>query len=122
MAGKVVICNHILLSTLWFLTMVWGCSNKRLRKIINNIHNHLWFGKKNLTHIKVSWRECCLKKKYGGLGFANPEVAKTCLLCKWIIKSMEPGKSNLHLILRYRLAIFEPPKEEEVGELTWIVY
>ena len=33
LAGRIVICNQVLLSTLWFFITVWGGSNKALRRI-----------------------------------------------------------------------------------------
>ena len=59
LAGRAFICNHIFL-----------------------IRNYLWSGKELQSRTRVSWRECCLKKKYGGLGLVDPEAAKTSLLCK----------------------------------------
>ena len=91
LAGQVVICNQVLLSTLWFFIMIWGGSNKILHKIKRAIRNYLWLGKEQLTRFKVSWRECCPKKKYGRLGIVDPKAAKTRLLCKWVVKAMEPG-------------------------------
>ena len=108
LGGRIVICNQVLLSTLWFFITVWGSSNKILTKIRGAIKNYLWSGKEQLTRTRVSWRECCLKKKHGGLGLVDPETAKISLLCKWIVKAMEPGDSNLQLMLRYRLARFNP--------------
>lgn len=32
LAGRIVICNQLLLSTLWFFITVWGGSNKILKK------------------------------------------------------------------------------------------
>ena len=100
----------MLLSTLWFFITVWGGSNKILDKIRGVIHNYLWSWKEQLIRTRVSWRECCLKKKYGGLGLVNPEAPKTSLLCKWIIKAMKSGESNFQLMLRYRLARFNPQR------------
>lgn len=60
------------------------------------------------------------EKKYGGLGLVDPEEAKTSLLCKWIVKAMEPGESNLQLMLRYRLARFNPQRGRSWGVgLDW---
>lgn len=100
LAGRAVICNQVQLSTLWFFIKVWGGSNKILKKIRGAIRNYLWSGKEQLTRTIVSWRECCLKKKYGGLGLVDLHAAKTSLLCKWIVRTMEPGESNLQLMLR----------------------
>ena len=120
LAGRVVICNQVLLSTLWFFTTVWGGSNKILRKIRGAIRNYLWSGKEQLTRTRVSWRECCMKKKDGGLGLVDPELAKIGLMCKWIVKAIEPGESNLQLMLRYRLARFNPQRGKRWGiRLDW---
>ena len=45
LAGRALICNHVLLSTLWFFISVWGGSNKILNKIRGVIRNYLWSGK-----------------------------------------------------------------------------
>ena len=63
LAGQAIICNQVLLSTLWFFITVWGGSNKILRKIRGAIRNYLWSGKEQLTRTRINWRECCLKKK-----------------------------------------------------------
>jgi hypothetical protein len=51
-----------------------------------------------------------MKKKYDGVGLVDPEVAKTSLLSKWIVKVMKPGESNIQLMLRYRLSRYNPQK------------
>jgi hypothetical protein len=84
------------------------------------IRNYMWSGNEQFTRTRVSWQECCLKKKYGGLGLVDPEESKTSLLCKWIVKAMEPGESNLQLMLRYRLARFNPQRGRSWGvDLKW---
>ena len=74
-------------------------------------------GKEQQSRNNINWRECCLKKKYDGLGLVNPEAAKTSFLCKWIVRAMEPGKSNLQLMLRFRILNH---KEVVVGVLALI--
>ena len=110
LAGRIVICNQVLLSTLWFFITVWGGSNNILEKIRGAIRNYLWSGKEQLTRTRVSWKECCVKKKYGGFGLVDPEEAKISLLCKWIVKASEPRESILQLMLRYRLARCNPQR------------
>ena len=121
LVGRVVICNQMFLSTLWFFIPVWGGSNKILKSIRGTIRNHLWLGNEQLIRIWVSWKECCMKKKKnGGLGLVDSEAAKTNLLCKWVVKAMEPGESNLQIMLRYRLTRFnlQRGRSWEVG-LDW---
>ena len=115
-----MICNQVLFSTLWFFITIWGGSNKVLRKIRGAIRNYMWSGKEQLTRTRVSWQECCFKKKYGSLGLVDPEEAKTSLLGKWIVRAMEPGKSSLQLMLRYRLARFNLQRDRSWGiDLEW---
>lgn len=104
-----------------FFITVWGGSNRILEKIRGTIRNYLWSGKEQYIHTRVCWKECCMKKKYGGLGLVDPEAAKTNLLCKWIVGAMEPRESNLQLMLRCRLAKFNPQKDRSrVINLDWL--
>ena len=48
------------------------------------------------------------------------EACKTSLLCKWVIKAMNPSESNLLLMLRYiYVGMLQPTKREKLG-LGWI--
>lgn len=58
-------------------------------KIRGAIHNYIW----QLTCMRVSEKECCLKTQFGGFGLIHLEESKTSLLSKWIIKGMEHGES-----------------------------
>ena len=48
--------------------------------------NYIWFGKYQLTCTRANWKECCMEKKYKGLGLVDPKAAQTSLLCKWIVE------------------------------------
>lgn len=63
-----------------------------------------------------------MKKKYGGLGLVDPKATKTSILCKWIVKAMEPGESNVQLMLSYRLVKFNMPRGRRWGiRLDWFI-
>lgn len=53
-------------------------------------------------HEKELWR----------VGLVNLEVAKTNILCKWIVKAMEPRKSNLQLMIWFVLARLNPQRSK----------
>ena len=54
------------------------------------------------------------------MGLVDPKTAKTSVLFKWIVKAMKPGESNLQLMLRYRLAMFNPQRGKSWGlSLDW---
>jgi hypothetical protein len=69
--------------------------------------NYLASGQTQRARAKVGWIQCCQDKSQGGINLVNPEDAVTALMLKWIIKAMEPGRSNLHLMLRYRLSQYQ---------------
>jgi hypothetical protein len=56
----------------------------------------------------VSWIQCCQVKGKGGINLVNPANALTAMMTKWIMKVVEPGSSNLHLMLRFRLSHCQP--------------
>lgn len=56
-----------------------------------------------------------MQKKHGGLGLVDPEVAQTNLLCKWIIKAMKLGESNLQLMLKFMLVWFKSQQGRSWG-------
>ena len=41
------------------------------------------------------------RKNEGGLGLVNPHEAKVALMSKWILIAMEPGESNLNVLLKH---------------------
>ena len=90
-AGRVVICNQVFLSTLWFFITVWGGSNKILGKIRGTIRNYLWSSNEQLTRTRVSWRECCLRKKKGRLGLVDLESTKTSYFASRLLRQWNPG-------------------------------
>lgn len=52
---------------------------------------------------------------------SGPE-GKINLLCKWMVKAMEPGESNLQLMLRHMLARFNPQRGWSWGvSLDWFM-
>lgn len=52
---------------------------------------------------RVGWLQCCQEKKKGGNNLIHPKDVVSALLVKWIIKTLEPGQSNLQAMLRYWL-------------------
>ena len=92
--GTVVICNHVLLSIVWFFIMVGATSIRSVEgwggvSLISPGHA----GKKILHEKNIWW-----------LGLVDLEAAKTSLLGKWIVKALTLDESNLQFIHRCRLA------------------
>lgn len=66
--------------------------------------------------LNLMWIEEMLHgTNYGGLGLKAREAGKASLLCKWIVKAMEHGESNLQLMVKYKLAMLIPKEVEVKG-------
>ena len=70
--------------------------------------NYIAGGKLQRARVRGSWQQCCQTKNTGGVNLINPEDAVAALMTKWLVKALEPGDSNLHLFLRYRLSMYQP--------------
>lgn len=103
-----MIVNSVLLSSVMFFASIWGGTERGVKKVTSAIQNYLWSGTMHRARTKVAWTQCCLSKDKGGINVINPKDALVALMVKWILKACEPGESNLYLILRYRLSLFQP--------------
>jgi hypothetical protein len=108
--GRGVIVNSVLNSSTFFFLSVWGGNSRGVKKVKSALLNYLASGKSHRARARVNWIQCCQRKEDGGLNIIYPEDAVVALMIKWVTKAMEPGRSNLHLMLRYRLGMYQPYK------------
>jgi hypothetical protein len=108
LAGRAVIVNSVLMSTLWFFVSIWGGSREVIRKIKGHLRNFLWCRADHRCRMRVRWQDCCAHKNAGGLGLIDAEDALVALASKWVLKSLAPGSSSIQILLRYRIAKFRP--------------
>lgn len=121
LAMRVVICNNDLLSTPWFFNIAWRGSKELFMRSRSAMYNYMWYWEDQLTCSRVSWKECCMDNN-GRLRLVDPTIAKSNLLCKWIVKAMEPNKPNLNLSIS-EIMLYLTLEEEEIGgdgfKLDW---
>jgi hypothetical protein len=98
----------MLLSSTYYFTSIWGGTKKGIARVKSAVTNYFWSGSMHRSRSKVSWLQCCQPKEKGGVNLINPVDAMMALMVKWILKAVEPGNSNLHLLFRFRLAHFQP--------------
>lgn len=68
LAGRGVIVNQVLLSTLWFFIGVWGGYGKALRKFWSSLRSYLWSRKDQRSCTRVAWT----RKRDHGLELIYP--------------------------------------------------
>lgn len=106
--GRGVIVNSVLLSSFIFFTSLWGGIAAGVDKATAAVKNYMWFDALRRARTKVSWTQCYMSKDREGINMVSPKDALVALMTKWILKTCEPGVSNLHELLRYRLSHFQP--------------
>jgi hypothetical protein len=106
--GRGVVVNKILLSSIFFFISIWDGTQKGIARVKANVASYMWSGTMNRARTKVAWLQCCQPKDQGGLDLVNPADALVALMAKWITKACEPGTSNLHAMIRFRLVSFQP--------------
>jgi hypothetical protein len=75
LAGRRLIVNSILLSTLWFFIQLWVGSDSVLKKIHTSLQEFLWLGADGTPIARMNWNDCCAGRDQGGLGLIDPEEA-----------------------------------------------
>jgi hypothetical protein len=106
--GRGIVVNKILLSSIFFFISIWGGSKKGVTRIKSSMASYMWSDTTNHARSKVAWLQCCQPKVDGGLDLINPTDALVALMVKWVLKACEPGTSNLHAMLRFRLSNCQP--------------
>lgn len=72
MAGKILIINHFIISTVIYFLACWRPPDKALAQFNSLCRNYLWAGNtKDYKIPKVKWETCTLKKDKGGLRIIN---------------------------------------------------
>ncbi|KAG0596481.1 hypothetical protein M758_UG258500 [Ceratodon purpureus] len=74
-----------------------------------SLRHFLWAGTDGPARARVRWADCCAAKPERGLGLINPREALSSLMNKWVLPTLEPGHSALHLLIRHQLVGIQPP-------------
>jgi hypothetical protein len=132
-AGREVIANSVLVSSLLYSLAIWGGMAEGIKRITGKIRNFYWAGTTQQARARVAWQTCCLKHCDGGLNLIDPQEASIALMAKWVVVACEPGASNFKALLWYRLSLFQPhsrgkwnPRLQSVvhaatsSSLTWL--
>ena len=73
LAGRIIVANHVLLSSLWHAISVWMFDKEAIRTVKACIRGFLWAGmRKDNAAAKVSWSTLVLPKSKGVIGLIDP--------------------------------------------------
>ena len=92
-AGRVVVANHVLLATIWYIASCWIFSRSCIGQIRRLIRNFLWTRREGTAvAAKVSWEVISLPTTQGGLGIIDPLDQSRALLAKLVVRGFMPGQ------------------------------
>ncbi len=122
LAGRVVIANHVLLSTMWYILSCWIFSKACINQVQRLIRNFLWAGNQGeQARAKVAWGILTQPKAMGGLGLVDPVDQSRAMLAKLVIRSFLPGEEWWKKMIHNRMSLCAP----EIGkpwreDVRWI--
>ena len=92
LSGRVMICNQVLLSTMWYIASTCLFSRSCLLQIQRLVRNFIWIGRSNNDAcVKVAWSTRTTQFSDGGLGLVDPDNQCKPPLAKFVVRAMLPA-------------------------------
>lgn len=124
LAGQVVIVNHVLLSTLWYVLFCWIFSKSSITQIQRAIRRVLWLGiGEGIARSKLAWSTLILPTSRGGLGKVDLQMQSKEMLAKLVVRCLQPRKEIWKALMRRSISqcslVIGKPWELDI---RWIFY
>jgi hypothetical protein len=101
--GKIVVANHLVMSSLWYM-LTLNCSNDaRLKSLQQLTIKFVWGSSGRRSRHRVSSQIICLPKSKGGLGLINIPSQAKALGLRIFHWSIQPGLHPLQLWIKRQL-------------------
>lgn len=105
LAGRIMIANQVILSSIWYLASCTDYSGKALRIAKATVRNYIWLGKKESSaRAKVKWDIAVLPIVRGGIKILDPQWQASALLIKLLIRGLSVGYEPWKSLVRFRVA------------------
>ncbi len=101
LAGKILVANQVLLSSMWYLAACWNPNPRMCNQIRGVVRNFIWGGKASNTWAKVKWDSLTLPLSSGGLRIIDPKAQSEALLAKLLVRGLAPRGEPWKEILRH---------------------
>jgi hypothetical protein len=105
LAGRIMVSNQVVLSSIWYLASCMDFSGKSLKLARTTVRNYMWSGKYNTrARARVRWSTAVLPIVRGGVKILDPEWQASALLVKLLIRGMSVGYEPWKVLVRHRVA------------------
>ena len=73
LAGRIMVANQVILSSIWYFASCMTFSNKALNLVRATVRNYMWSGKKEVgARARVKWATAVLPIVRGGVKIMDP--------------------------------------------------
>jgi len=102
LAGRILVANQVLLTSIWYLAACWNPNPRMCCQVRRVIRNFIWGGKDAPTRAKVKWDTLVLLIAQGGLGVTDPKSQSKALLAKLLVRGLAPGNKPWKELIRHK--------------------
>ena len=105
LAGRIMVSNQVVLSSIWYLASCTDLSGKSLKLARAAVRNYIWSGKRDArARARVKWSTAVLPIVRGGVKILDPEWQASALLVKLLIRGLAVGYEPWKTLVRYRVS------------------
>jgi hypothetical protein len=105
LAGRIMIANQVILSSIWYLASCTDLSGHALKLARATVRNYIWSGKHtSRARAKVKWDTAVLPIVRGGVKILDPQWQASALLIKLLMRGLSVGYEPWKTLVQYRVA------------------
>ena len=92
LAGRIMISNQVILSSIWYFASCTDYTGKALKTAKATVRNYIWSGKReSCARAKVKWDTAVLPIVRGGVKILDPQWQASALLIKQLLRGLSSG-------------------------------
>lgn len=123
LAGRIMVSNQVVLSSIWYLASCTDLSGQALKLARAMVRNYIWSGKQEArARARVKWATAVLPIVRGGVKILDPQWQASALLVKLLLRGLSVGYEPWKVLVRYRV---EQTKQSRRGRwpshANWIM-
>ena len=105
LAGRIMIANQVVLSSIWYLASCTDLSSKALKLARALVRNYIWSGRRDSSpRARVRWDTTVLPIVHIGIKILDPQWQTSALMVKLLIRGLSVGYEPWKVFIRYRVA------------------
>ena len=123
LAGRIMVYNQVVLSSIWYLASCMDLTEKTLIIAKATIRNYIWSGKReSCARAKVKWDTAILPIVQGGVKILDPQWKASALLIKLLTRGLSVGYEPWKTLVHYRVSQTKQSRRSQwASHANWIM-